>query len=108
LAPSAVANPFGFGQTLCELDRLVRGSVDIVLVGPRNDARTKALAETIFAKWLPNRTVAWVDPSDATSMAACALLGAEKPARDMPVAYVCRGRTCSLPVATPDGLRALL
>jgi uncharacterized protein YyaL (SSP411 family) len=108
LAPSAVANPFGFGQTLCELDRLVRGSVDIVLVGPRDDARTKALAETIFAKWLPNRTVAWIDPSDETSKAACALLGAEKPARDMPVAYVCRGRTCSLPVATPDGLRALL
>jgi uncharacterized protein YyaL (SSP411 family) len=108
LAPSAVANPFGFGQTLCELDRLVRGTVDVVLVGAREDARTRALAEAVFAKWIPNRTVAWLDPTDETSKAACALLGADKPARDVPVAYVCRGRTCSLPVTTPDALRALL
>ena len=108
LAPSAVANPFGFGQTLCELDRLIRGSVDVVLVGPRNDARTKALAATVFAKWLPNRTVAWVDPGDDASRAACEALAADKPAKDVPVAYVCRGRTCSLPVSTPDALRAQL
>jgi uncharacterized protein YyaL (SSP411 family) len=108
LASSAAANPFGFGQTLCELDRLVRGSVDIVLVGAREDARTRALAEAVFAKWIPNRTVAWLDPRDETSKAACALLAADKPARDVPVAYVCRGRTCSLPVTTPHGLRALL
>jgi uncharacterized protein YyaL (SSP411 family) len=108
LAPSAVANPFGFGQTLCELDRLVRGTVDVVLVGAREDARTRALAEAVFAKWIPNRTVAWLDPTDETSKASCALLGADKPARDVPVAYVCRGRTCSLPVTTPDALRALL
>ena len=41
LAPAALANPFGYGQSLCELDRLVRGSVDVVLVGPRADARTR-------------------------------------------------------------------
>ena len=108
LAPSAVANPFGFGQALCELDRLVRGPVDVVLVGPRSDARTRALAEVVFAKWIPNRTVAWLDPTDETSRAACALLAADKPARDVPVAYVCRDRTCSMPVSTPDALRALL
>ena len=108
LAPSAVANPFGFGQTLCELDRLIRGSVDVVLVGPRKDERTQALAGAVFAKWLPNRTVAWLDPDDETSRAACALLAADKPAHDVPVAYVCHGRTCSLPVSSPDALRALL
>ena len=108
LAPSAVANPFGFGQALCELDRLVRGPVDVVLVGPRKDPRTKALADAVFATWLPNRTVAWLDPSDETSRAACALLAADKPARDVPVAYVCRDRTCSMPVSTPEAVRALL
>ncbi len=108
LAPSAVANPFGFGQTLCELDRLVRGSVDVVLVGARADERTKALATAVFAKWLPNRTVAWLDPKGEASRDACALLAADKPAKDVPVAYVCRGRTCSLPVSTPDALRPLL
>ena len=108
LAPSAVANPFGFGQTLCELDRLVRGSVDVVLVGARDDERTRGLAEVVFAKWLPNRTVAWLDPTDEASRTACSLLAADKPGKDVPVAYVCHGRTCSLPVSAPDALRALL
>ena len=108
LAPSAVANPMGFGQALCELDRLVRGSVDVVLVGPRDDARTKALAEAVFARWLPNRTVAWLDPSNEASRAACALLAEGKEPKSTPVAYVCRGRTCSLPVATPGELGELL
>ena len=108
LAPAAVANPMGYGQTLCELDRLVRGSVDVVLVGARDDARTKALADAVFARWLPNRTVAWLDPSNEASRAACALLGEDKEPKSTPVAYVCRGRTCSLPVATPEELVELL
>jgi len=108
VAPAAVANPFGFGQSLCELDRLVRGSVDIVLVGPRNDPRTRSLAEAVFATWIPNRTVAWLDPSDPASLAACALLAEGKPAMATPVAYVCRDRTCSLPVSIPAQLTTLL
>ncbi|MBX3190583.1 MAG: thioredoxin domain-containing protein [Labilithrix sp.] len=108
LAPAAVGNPFGYGQALCELDRLVRGSVDVVLVGPRDDARTRALASEIFAHWIPNRTVAWLDPNDPTSREACALLAEGKAAKEHPVAYVCRGRTCSLPVSTAKELGALL
>jgi uncharacterized protein YyaL (SSP411 family) len=98
----------GYGQTICELDRLVGGSVDGVLVGARDDARTKALAEAVFSRWLPNRTIAWLDPADEASRAACALLGEGKEAKSTPVAYVCRGRTCSLPVASPEELRSLL
>ncbi len=108
LAPSAVENPFGYGQTLCELDRVVRGAVDVVLVGSRTDARTKDLARATFAAWLPNRTIAWVDPADASSREAAALLAEGRPSAAEPVAYVCRGRTCSLPVTTPEALRALL
>jgi uncharacterized protein YyaL (SSP411 family) len=108
LAPAAVANPFGYGQALCELDCLVRGSVDVVLVGARDDSRTRALAAAVFARWLPNRTLAWLDPADAPSRSACAALAEGKEAKDVPVAYVCRGRTCSLPVSTPDELSAAL
>lgn len=108
LAPQATSNPMGFGQALCEMDRLVRGSVDVVLVGPPDDARTQALARAVFATWLPNRTVAWLDERDPASREACALLAAGKPAKDVPVAYVCRGRTCSLPVRTPEELAPLL
>jgi uncharacterized protein YyaL (SSP411 family) len=108
IAQAAIANPFGYGQTLCELDRVVRGSVDVVLVGPRNDERMKALARTVFSKWLPNRIVAWVDPTDPASIAACSVLADGKPVTTDPAAYVCRGRTCSLPVTTAEALRSLL
>jgi uncharacterized protein len=108
VAPAAVDNPFGFGQLLCEVDRLVRGSVDVVLVGARDDARTQALAAEVFALWIPNRTMAWIDPASPASLGAAALLGSGKPALDVPVAYVCRGWTCSPPASDAASLRALL
>jgi len=107
-APAAIENPFGFGQSLCELDRLVRGGVDVVLVGARNDKRTRELALATYEQWLPSRTIAWLDPNDPASRAACAELAEGKAAKDGPVAYVCRGRTCSLPISTPADLTALL
>jgi uncharacterized protein len=77
-------------------------------VGPRRDPRTRALAAAAFAAYLPNRTVAWLDPADPASRDACAALAEGKDARPEPVAYVCRGRTCSLPTSDPAELDALL
>ncbi len=108
LASAAIDNPFGLGQSVVLLDRLVRGSVDVVLVGTREDARTRALSAAIFAAYVPNRTVAWLDPGDPASRDACSALADGKGPRDQPVAYVCRGRTCSLPVTSAEELRALL
>jgi hypothetical protein len=104
LAPSALKNPFGYGQSLCELDRLVNGSVDVVLVGRRQDSRTKALLRAVYTQWIPNRTIAWVAPDSNAATA----LAEGKPEHEEPVAYVCRGRTCSLPVKTPAELTKLL
>ncbi len=110
LAPQAIANPLGHAQLLCELDRLVRGSVDVVLVGPRDHSATRALARTVLTRYVPNRTLAWLDPHDTRTTAAAASLAEGKaPAKEgMPIAYVCRGRTCSPPVADPAELAALL
>ncbi len=79
-----------------------------MLVGVRSDPATQALARAVFARWLPNRTVAWLDPADPASLEAARALAEGKPAHDTPVAYVCRGRTCSLPVRTPAELTPLL
>jgi uncharacterized protein YyaL (SSP411 family) len=86
----------------------VKGSVDVVIVGARTDERTRALAKAVHARFLPIRTIAWLDPTDAASREACAALAEGKEAKDAPVAYVCRGRTCSLPVKTGAELAALL
>jgi uncharacterized protein YyaL (SSP411 family) len=52
--------------------------------------------------------LAWLDPSDPASAAACAALAEGKPAKAEPVAYVCRGRACSLPIADPVELARAL
>jgi uncharacterized protein YyaL (SSP411 family) len=108
LAGDAEKNPFAFGQTICEIDRLVRGSVDVVLVGDPADERTTLLAREAHHAYLPNRTIALVFPSDPQSVKACALIAEGKWAKEAPVAYVCRGQTCSLPVEKWNELRALL
>jgi uncharacterized protein len=105
---SAVQNPFGLSLTVCLADRLVRGSVDIVLVGPKTSEATQALARAAYREHLPDRVLAWADPSDASALAACRSLAEGKAAQPEPVAYVCRGRTCSLPVRDPAELTALL
>jgi uncharacterized protein YyaL (SSP411 family) len=108
VAGAAMDNPFAFGATLGALDRLVRGAVEVVLVGSRADARTQALAQAAARVYMPHRTIAWVDPSDPTSIEAARALAADKPAGSVPRAFVCRGRTCSLPVEAPEALDALL
>jgi uncharacterized protein YyaL (SSP411 family) len=97
LVPAALENPFGMSQTILLADRLVRSSVDVVVVADP----TRSLGRPVFEAYLPNRNVAWSEGAP--------LLATDKPARNgAPTAYVCRGRTCSLPVTTPDDLRALL
>jgi uncharacterized protein YyaL (SSP411 family) len=108
LALVAADNPFGLSGTACMMDRLVRGSVDVVLVGPKTSEDTRALAREAFRAYLPDRVVAWVDPGDPTSLEACKALGEGKPAKTHPIAYVCRGRTCSAPVRTAEELAKLL
>ncbi|WP_437281436.1 thioredoxin domain-containing protein [Sorangium sp. So ce375] len=108
LAPTALENPFGLGQTVCVLDRLARGSVTIVVIGEAGSAASE-LAREAFKAYLPNRAVVLVDPARPESAAAVKVVAEGKPARPgAAVAYACRGRTCSAPVTTPADLKALL
>ncbi len=109
LAAAALDNPFGFGQLICVVDRLVRGTVDVVVVGPASAPETRALADAAFRAYLPNRNVVVVDPERPETAQAAGPIAEGKPARaGQSVAYVCRGRTCSAPVTSPEDLAALL
>jgi uncharacterized protein YyaL (SSP411 family) len=109
LGPAAVEDPFGHAQTVCALDRLVRGSVDVVLVGDPSAAAFDSMRRAAYSRWLPNRNLVTVDPARPETIEAAPLLARDKPgAPGKVVAYVCRGRTCSAPVETPEALQALL
>jgi uncharacterized protein YyaL (SSP411 family) len=108
MAPAAADNPMGMGSAVCLVDRLVRGSVDVVLVGPRTSEATRALARAVASAPIADRVLAWADPADPAALEACAALAEGKAALPEPSAYVCRGRTCSLPVSAPADLARLL
>ncbi len=107
LAAAAIDNPFAMSVTVASADRLARGSVDVVLVGPPGEARA-ALAAVASRAYLPDRVLAFVNPADPASLSAVRALGEGKGPRPAPVAYVCRDRTCSLPIASPADLAAAL
>jgi uncharacterized protein YyaL (SSP411 family) len=88
--------------------RLLRGSVDIVLVGPLTSPATAALASAVHRSYVPDLVLAWADPADPRALDACALLAAGKAVQPEPAAYVCRERTCSLPIVDPSTLAGAL
>jgi uncharacterized protein YyaL (SSP411 family) len=104
LAPAAAANTMGMSSVVCLVDRLVRGTVDVVLVGPGASTVTGALARSVFRARIPDRVVAWLDAADPLSAEACRVLAEGKAAHGEPVAYVCRGQACSLPIGDPEEL----
>ena len=108
LASAALDNPFGMSVTVASVDRLVRGSVDVVLVGRAGSADLEALAREAHRAWVPDRVLAYIDPADPGTLEAARALGEGKTAQTEPVAYVCRGRTCSLPIRTATELAAAL
>jgi uncharacterized protein len=108
LAGAAAERPLAMSATVALVDRLVRGSVDVVVVGPRTSDASRALVREVLRAYLPNRVLAWADPADPMALEACKALAEGKPAQAEPVAYVCRGRTCSPPIREPTELARLL
>ena len=106
VAPAAMENPFGFGQTLGNLDRLVRGSIDVVLVGDPASPEARTLAAEAHRAYLPNRNLLWVGPTPAGRRLV--LAEGKPPSPSGPVAYVCQARTCSPPVTQSVELAHLL
>ncbi|MGH7435427.1 MAG: thioredoxin domain-containing protein, partial [Polyangiaceae bacterium] len=104
LAHAAAQTPMGMSVTVGLIDRLARGSTDVVVVGARSSEKTRALAAAAQRAFVPDLVLAWADPADPATLDACAPLARDKPAQAEPVAYVCRGRTCSRPLRDPEEL----
>jgi uncharacterized protein len=108
--PTAMEVPLGLGQTVCVLDRLQRGAVEIVIVGAKEHPQTRALHDEALACYVPNRSLLFLDPNAASEVefAAELVAGKDPGKKAEAVAYVCQNQRCSLPVADPEALRALL
>jgi hypothetical protein len=100
--------PGGTGHWLAVLDFYVSIPREIAIVGPRDDPATRALLDTVFRRYLPNKVVVG---SHDTSVDHLRRNGLEFPLLEgrnlvagRPTAYVCQNYACQLPVTEPDAL----
>ncbi len=90
---------------ICGMDYLLNAD-QIVIIGNRTDEAVQALLGVVYTTSLPNRSLQVITPSES--------LGAHHPAHGKEqvdgkaTAYVCRGTTCSLPMADPEDLKLQL
>ena len=106
-ASSALRQPQGFGHLLGAMDRAARGATEVIVVAAQGDAAGESMRALARRAWLPNRVLARVDPS-AGETGLAQRLGGKRQQGGVATAYVCRERTCSLPVTTTEALEALL
>jgi len=84
-----------------------RGISVAVIVGPPDDPRTTALAERARSLLLPEDAVLVGAPGVQTPGTAQSWWAGRALLDGHPTAFVCRGRSCSLPVIEPDELAPL-
>jgi uncharacterized protein YyaL (SSP411 family) len=98
--------PEGLGGsplTLMSADMLERGG-SVVIDGPLDDPRAQALAQVALSAPDPSLTVLRLD----RSLWPNGPPRADLPRAAGPIAMLCQGQTCSLPVDAPEALEALL
>ena len=101
LAGPMTSHPTGFAYLLGALERSVRAPIELVIVGERDDPRTRALHAEVTGRLIPASVTLTAADADLP-------LFADRPPRDAPTAYVCEHYACRQPVTTPEELRAQL
>src|ERR671916_791076 len=100
--------PGGFGRLLAALDFHLSRPREVAIVGDPDSQDTRALIETVYARYLPNKVVAGRAPEDDEPAGLVPLL-ADRPTRDgQATAYVCEGYACQMPVTEPEELAGQL
>ncbi len=98
--------PQAAGWGLAVAEAFLAGPVEIAIIGPADDHRTRALHQAAASGAPPGAVLALGDGGDREP--GVPLLAGRGLVNGQPAAYVCRGFSCRLPVTTPEQLRALL
>jgi uncharacterized protein len=100
LAPALKQAPSGFGQALSALDRALGRAVEIAVVGDLDSLEARALLDTAWRPYLPNRAMA-AGPEGTVEPP---LMRARAAKNELPAAYVCENFACKEPVTEPADL----
>jgi uncharacterized protein YyaL (SSP411 family) len=92
--------------TLLNSNELLQAAQQIVVIGARDAADTRALAAAVLGRSLPNRILSIIAPAEQLPPQHPA--AGKTQVNGQATAYVCRGATCSLPITAPAGLSQAL
>ena len=105
VTPFAARYPTAFAMWLQAIDLSLADVAEVAIVGPLDDAATRALIRVAGGGYGPARVIA-VSGGVSDGEASAIPLLHDRPMRDgRPTAYVCRGFACQAPVTEPDALR---
>jgi uncharacterized protein len=90
--------PLGTSQWLCDLDFYLAPPGEIVIVGAKDDVRTRELADEINSKWLPDTVIAITDLDSRDSVRDLSIFKDKDTVNGQPAVYVCRNYTCTPPI----------
>jgi hypothetical protein len=96
-------HPRAFCRSLCVVDFLLEGPVELAFVGVARDPSLVALRTAVGRRYLPNRIIAHHDPT-AGGTSDLPLLAGKGLAWGKAALYVCRSSTCRAPVTEPGEL----
>ncbi|MGE0665278.1 MAG: thioredoxin domain-containing protein [Sphingomonadales bacterium] len=103
---SAVASQApGHATLLCGFDLMLNAD-QVVIVGDRGAADTRAILRAVFDVSLPNRVLQIV--ADGSALPTGHPAAGKTQVDGKAAAYVCHGQTCSLPITDPAQLRGVL
>jgi uncharacterized protein YyaL (SSP411 family) len=100
--------PFGAANWLCALDFHLSPSMEVAIVGPRDNTAAQELLHTLCMAYLPHKVVAALDPKDRTRYTQLKLLQNRPLVDGKPTVYVCRDYTCQQPTTDPTTLATQL
>ncbi len=102
--------PSGSGQLLCELEFLLSTPREIAVVGEKNADDTKVVLQEIHGRFLPNKILALLDPSNSKSSAdvSTPLTDGKTQIEGKATVYVCENYACQVPTTDVVELGTLL
>jgi uncharacterized protein len=98
--------PFAFSHLLEAVDLYLRGPTEIVLVGDRESPEFREWSERIGLLYVPNLAIYAIDPNNPLTRFIPEQARGKDQIDGKLTAYVCRERTCSMPITSYKSLEA--
>jgi hypothetical protein len=95
-----------FAKSLCVVDLLLHGPIELAFVGSPGDPGYEALRAEVNRRYLPNRTIAHHDPEGPDPDHP--LTKGKSPVNGRAALYICRNFACQTPVTDPSAVGSAL